>query len=419
MSALYGYTTYQYSGQPNEGESIIAFVTVMVLGFLCTEEIGHSIGTSLVYHPTIGIFISTCIFFVLAMFANYFIQTKDLPILLQYVSDYIHVKYVFNSGLISIYGLNRCAPEEKSVALLKFGVDDSQALYPNIYKLVIYLVVLKCLTFSMLILKTNFKIGFMCLESKPNEKRDENICIESTVIDFNNDEKKSLSDILLEIHFLDKENNRTTDLSFNEITNETQKVNRICFAWKQLTLRIPSTFFKEEKVILRQISGFFEFGTVNALMGCSGAGKTSLLKSINGLYNEYITNDSIILLSKFRPIRTCFIEQDEKQHLLTGLTTGQAMTYASKLKNSDPLFDHQTNVKNLMKQFLIDNTFDTSVENISGGEQKRLIIAMELTSSVKPNLMCIDEPTSGLDSNAAEEVIVLNFICFSYSDFHN
>ena len=72
-----------------------------------------------------------------------------------------------------------------------------------------------------------------------------------------------------------------------------------------------------------------------------------------------------------------------------------------------------------MKQFLIDNTFDTSVENISGGEKKRLIIAMELTSSVKPNLMCIDEPTSGLDSNAAEVVIVLYFIRFSNNVSHN
>ena len=377
ISILYGFIAYHYSGQPFERERVIAFVAVMALGLLCTEALGHSIGISLVNHPTIAMFISVGIFFILALYANYIILIKDLPIIMQYISEFVYSKYAFNSGLISVYGLNRCAPEEKSVTLLKFAVEESE-LYPNIYKLAIYLVVLKCLTFLMLFLKTNFKISFKiglkCLERKPNESRDDNICLNSTVVNFNGTEKsKSLSDILGEIHSADKQNNETNDLNVNEIAFETQKYNnKICFAWKLLTVRIPSTLFKEEKVILRQISGIFEFGTINALMGCSGAGKSSLLKSINGLYNDYITNDSVILLSKFRPIRTCFIEQDERQHLIIGLTAGQAMTYASKLKNSDPLFDHKTNVKNLMKQFLIDNTFDTSVEDCSGGEQKAI-----------------------------------------------
>ncbi|CAG2165983.1 unnamed protein product [Oppiella nova] len=48
---------------------------------------------------------------------------------------------------------------------------------------------------------------------------------------------------------------------------------------------------------------------------------------------------------------------------------------------------------------------DTRVDECSGGQQKRLSIAIELTQYVKPNLLCIDEPTTGLDSNAAENVM--------------
>jgi ABC-type multidrug transport system ATPase subunit len=55
-----------------------------------------------------------------------------------------------------------------------------------------------------------------------------------------------------------------------------------------------------------------------------------------------------------------------------------------------------------MIDLLISDIKDTNVENFSGGEQKRLVVAMELTSHIKTNLICIDEPTSGLDSNAAE-----------------
>ena len=54
----------------------------------------------------------------------------------------------------------------------------------------------------------------------------------------------------------------------------------------------------------------------------------------------------------------------------------------------------------------ITNTANTLVDECSGGEQKRIAIAVELSAEDKPNLLCIDEPTSGLDSCAAQEIIV-------------
>ena len=155
------------------------------------------------------------------------------------------------------------------------------------------------------------------------------------------------------------------------------------------------------------MNGFFEFGTLNALMGPSGAGKTSLLKSINGLYNEYMSKETNIFVNMRDKIKTCYIVQNEREHLLRGLTAKQAMIYASKVKNCDKHFDHNLNVNVLMSELLISNTIDTNVDNCSGGEQKRLVIAMELTSHIKPNLICIDEPTSGLDSNAAQVVCLI------------
>jgi ABC-type multidrug transport system ATPase subunit len=67
-----------------------------------------------------------------------------------------------------------------------------------------------------------------------------------------------------------------------------------------------------------------------------------------------------------------------------------------------------------MKDLLISDIEDTNVENCSSGEQKRLVLAIELTSSFKPNLIFIDEPTSGLDSNAAEVARIRYFILFVY-----
>jgi ABC-type multidrug transport system ATPase subunit len=192
-------------------------------------------------------------------------------------------------------------------------------------------------------------------------------------------------------------------MKINSDSNE-----KLSIAWIDLTLRIEKNLFRKEKIILNQLNGCVEFSSLNSLMGPSGAGKTSLLRCLNGRCQTLLTDETRIYLSKFEKIRTCFISHDEREHLLEGLTSKQILIYASKLKNSDKKVDHEMNVKNLMTEFLISDIEDNCVQNCSGGEQKRIAIALELTSQIKPNLLCIDEPTSGLDSNAAEVVGFVN-----------
>jgi ABC-type lipoprotein export system ATPase subunit len=203
-------------------------------------------------------------------------------------------------------------------------------------------------------------------------------------------------------------NSNEIELKFDLNSN-----NSLSIAWIDLSLRIEKNLFRKEKVILNQLNGCVEFGSLNALMGTSGSGKTSLLRCISGRYQTLLSDETRIYLSKFVKIRTCFVSQNEREHLLKGLTAKQSLTYASKLKNSDKKVDHEKSVQNLMTEFLIRDIENTSVENCSGGEQKRLAIAMELTSLIKPNLLFIDEPTSGLDSNAAEVVGFVNNIIFN------
>jgi len=181
---------------------------------------------------------------------------------------------------------------------------------------------------------------------------------------------------------------------------------RLSIAWIDLTFKSQSLLFRKEKIILRQICGDIEFGSLNALMGPSGAGKTTLLNCINGRNKSGLGKETHIYLSAYEEIRTCFIAQYQNEHLLSGMTAKQNLIYASKLKNSDIDFkvDHEKNVMNLLTELMISDIANTYVEKCSGGEQKRLAIALELTSQIKPNLICIDEPTSGLDSNAAEVV---------------
>ena len=96
------------------------------------------------------------------------------------------------------------------------------------------------------------------------------------------------------------------------------------------------------------------------------------------------------------------------------LTAKQNLIFASKLKNSDfkiniESIDHKMNVKTIMEELMISDISDTPVEHCSGGEQKRLTIAVEMTKVDIPNLLCIDEPTTGLDSNIAELVSFVSY----------
>jgi len=181
---------------------------------------------------------------------------------------------------------------------------------------------------------------------------------------------------------------------------------KLAIAWIDLKFKGDSLPCKKAKLILNKINGFINFGSLNALMGPSGAGKSTLLKCINGRNTSSLDSETQIYLSSTHEIRSSFIVQDVKEHLLMGLTANESLIYASKLKNSaeDVQIDHKKGAEKLLSDLMVSDIANTVVGNCSGGEQKRLAIACELTANFKPNLMCIDEPTSGLDSNSAEIV---------------
>ncbi|CAG2175018.1 unnamed protein product, partial [Oppiella nova] len=179
-------------------------------------------------------------------------------------------------------------------------------------------------------------------------------------------------------------------------------------AWIDLKFSGQSVLpWKPPKHILNGISGSIDFGSLTALMGPSGCGKSTLLKCINGRNMEGLDLGTKVYLSSAKKIRSCFIVQDIKEHLVVGLTGIQSLMYASKLKNAGEHqeVNHRKYARKLLSDLSIGDTEGTNVENCSGGEQKRLAIAQELMALRKPNLMCIDEPTSGLDSNSAEIVV--------------
>jgi ATP-binding cassette subfamily G (WHITE) protein 1 len=163
---------------------------------------------------------------------------------------------------------------------------------------------------------------------------------------------------------------------------------------------------EKEKVILKNISGVFKAGRLTAVMGASGAGKTSLLNLIAGEVNKGAVSGDILVNGEAvigRAIKKIsgFVFQDDV--ILATMTVREAIAMSATLRlpNSISAEQKMKKVDDLIKTLNLTKCQNTVIGNaqikgISGGERKRTAMAMELITD--PGVLFLDEPTSGLDT---------------------
>ncbi len=172
--------------------------------------------------------------------------------------------------------------------------------------------------------------------------------------------------------------------------------------------------FKTGNLGLRDISFAEEQGKLIGIMGASGAGKTTLLNVLSGIEKptggEVLIN-GINLHSQSADLKGIigFIPQDDL--LIEELTVFENLYYNAKLcfKDKSDAEVRELVDKTLLLLGLIDQK-DLKVGSplnkmISGGQRKRLNIALELIR--EPSILFVDEPTSGLSSRDSENVMDL------------
>eukprot|EP00658_Telonema_sp_P-2_P025672 TRINITY_DN20337_c0_g1_i3.p1 TRINITY_DN20337_c0_g1~~TRINITY_DN20337_c0_g1_i3.p1 ORF type:complete len:624 (+),score=168.26 TRINITY_DN20337_c0_g1_i3:200-2071(+) len=169
---------------------------------------------------------------------------------------------------------------------------------------------------------------------------------------------------------------------------------------------------KEEKTILHNVSCSMTSGTFTALMGPSGAGKTTFLNILlqNAAHfqeGEVLANGHSITHDFSKMCN--YVPQEDV--MLTALTPREALGFMARLRIGGPNVtsdDRHRKIDEVLDALGIQECADTSVgtvedKGISGGQRKRLSIAMELLDD--PSVLVLDEPTSGLDSKAAGDVV--------------
>lgn len=170
---------------------------------------------------------------------------------------------------------------------------------------------------------------------------------------------------------------------------------------------------KHGKVVLAGVSGVCQAGQVTAVMGPSGAGKTTFMATLAGkaFYGERtgsVTCNGRDFTPKECKQEVGFVPQEDTMHRF--LTVEEVLHFQAELR----LPSSWTEVQRLyrvheviqlleLEEVRQSQIGDETTRGISGGQRKRVNIGMELV--VDPSVLFLDEPTSGLDAAGSLTVV--------------
>ncbi len=162
----------------------------------------------------------------------------------------------------------------------------------------------------------------------------------------------------------------------------------------------------QRKVLLKDIHMYIKPGHMVLLLGGSGAGKTTFLNAVNGYEKAHaeVTLNGRNMYKNYKEMQydIGFVPQ---QDLMRGSdSVFRTLMDAASLRLPKNMFrdKRKERVEEVMGVFGLTPVRNNLVTKLSGGQRKRLSIAMEFISN--PSLFILDEPDSGLDGVMAREL---------------
>ncbi|WP_216590905.1 ABC transporter ATP-binding protein/permease [Streptomyces brasiliscabiei] len=179
----------------------------------------------------------------------------------------------------------------------------------------------------------------------------------------------------------------------------------VSFSARHLTVTVDGG-----KQILKDVSFGVPEKSLIAVIGPSGSGKSTLLKALTGYRPANqgdVLYDNRNLYKQFAELRQRIglVPQDDILH--KELTVKKALKYAAKLRfpADTTAAERDARIDEVLRELKLDIHKDKKVTSLSGGQRKRVSVALELLT--KPSLIFLDEPTSGLDPGMDRDVMQL------------
>ncbi len=164
----------------------------------------------------------------------------------------------------------------------------------------------------------------------------------------------------------------------------------------------------EDIVLIKDITADFYSGQLVAVVGPSGCGKTSLIKTIagiNSISEGQISWKGVDLDEKdFEPSELGYVPQFSIA--CEELTIMENVRYAANLRiRTNSQEDLDAYLETILTQTGLLELADKPVKVLSGGQKRRLSLAIELAAN--PDILLCDEVTSGLDLNSERQIVKL------------
>lgn len=177
-----------------------------------------------------------------------------------------------------------------------------------------------------------------------------------------------------------------------------------------LTVNLESRTANElfsKKYLLRDVHMYIQPGHMVLLLGGSGAGKTTLLNAITGYEkaNAEVSLNGHNVYDEYKKMQydIGFVPQQDLMRENDTVLFTLADAARLRLPRSFTGAERQERVRQVMEIFGLTPVQNSLLSKLSGGQRKRLSIALEFISN--PALFILDEPDSGLDGVMARELM--------------
>lgn len=166
---------------------------------------------------------------------------------------------------------------------------------------------------------------------------------------------------------------------------------------------------RKRKQILQDVNCEIQGNEFVAIIGGSGAGKTTLMNAISGFEPDFEGNvfcNGIDLAEQFQNLKNIIGFVPQQDIIYENLTLKRMLYYTAKLKMPEDTLSTEIKerIREVLKMVDLEEHQETYIRKLSGGQKKRASIAVELLAD--PKLFFLDEPTSGLDPGTEKNLML-------------